>query len=283
MVKRCLRGTAAIVFAGAMLGVSPELMAGPAYQNPAGGYSLTLPDGWAPLDQDTLKKLAASLSADPSVPMTLDAGYAPGGDIGPSVEFLLITSLPNLNGKQLDEKGMDQYMQGVISGATKSNVRGAALESSKLDKNAKNFQARFVIPTNGVKVHESLFGFFGRKRVIQVIGYSSDSAFPEAGAKYGQVAQSFHYDPDFAYDDGDKYYQLGRTIGYVLMALVAVVFAVFVAIRASRRRPPAAPFAGYTGFPQQPAPPQGWLSPAAPSPPQSTAPPPFPGGQGTPR
>ncbi len=104
-----------------------------------------------------------------------------------------------------------------------------------------------------------MVGFFGRNGIVQICTYSTDAAFPEADAKYQQVAKSFHFDPAFAFDDSENSIKLIAISTVGLGVVIAAIVGVVLVVRASSKRP-AIPFAAY-GDPQQPAPPQGWVYP----------------------
>lgn len=278
MPKKDFRWAQAIVFfLGALATASPGLFAATVYHNSASGYSLTLPDGWAPLGPAKMKAIAAAFTSNhPSVPTTVDAAYAPNGRIGPDGQFLLIATLGASSGNQLNSRGMDDFMRGLTGGALKAKVPGATIASSALDKSARTYTAHMIIPANGIKIHASLFGFFGRKNVVQICAYSSEAQFPKAYVQYHQVAQTFNYDPGFAYDNTEYKIQLAVTSIMGAAVLIAIAVGIVLVVRASRRKPAAIPLAGYYGLPQQQAGSAGWPYPGAASPPPSI-PPPLPG------
>ena len=277
MSKLSSHAIIAMICLAVLVGVPSMATAGPVYQNQAKGYSVTLPDGWAPLTPEKLNEMAAAIAArGSSAKMTVDAGYAPKGLIGSNAEFLLIATLPN-QGKQLPTRSMDAFMQGVIKGAKQSGGSNVTIESSSVDKAAKTYQLHMLFPGGGTDVHVVMAGFFGHRDIVQFMAYSSDSAFLSANAKYQEAAKSFRFDPAYAYDDREDGQDSAKLIGVVVGVVVGGIVAVVLAIRASRGKRTVVPIAGYGNYPQQPAPQQGWTKPNPPMP--SAPPPPPPGGR----
>lgn len=230
---RLVSGVALLAFAAAASGGEP-------YRDPAGHFSLTLPDGWQVMPAEEVQQLNDALEAlRPGRALRFDAGFRRQADEPFTTPYLLVRVLPGRAfGATHDEVRANLERQFKEHPDDMGNPRVTA------NRDAFAFQFRAVTPqikrANGMA-----YGHLGSQSTVVLYGHSAEKSteFAADVRTFMQVDESFRFDDGYTFTPapGPADYLdqlLHRTDYLVLTPLVGlVVVIVFASARAALRSP----------------------------------------------
>ena len=177
------------------------------------GYSITAPEGWVPIPADVIQQmLKQAVNEQARANMNWEAGYQlPDQPNWFTYPYLIIQYTPYGTNRQITETEMAATVK-AISGADPRRELNSSLDAElrnavpgKLQPVLDTRNHRFVIPMTMTvpavgPVQGQVVGHFGRKGIVQVMFYAPQADWAKYQDSLTALQDSFHFDPEHAWD-----------------------------------------------------------------------------------
>jgi hypothetical protein len=202
-------------------------------------FSLQLPDGWTTMSPDALARINETVRRRmPRARVSYDAGFQPKGEAPGSYPYIVV--------QWHSQKTAGRSLEDIESDLSRGFARAAKRVEGRARDVAKNFTVgdiavdpsknriimRVEMDVSGVgKVQGLSVGTIGAEGIVYLHCYARESDFERDLPAFDSIADSFQYDPGFAFTPGTLAISwwlswmpnLGGTlIGVLLGALVLI-------------------------------------------------------------
>ena len=260
--SRRLFTTAALLLC--LLAATEPATAGETYHSSASGFSVTVPDGWVKMPASQLAQFSGAISAQPDAPQ-VEAGYLPPGVKQAAGTFLFVAARPYPGDRQPSEREMNEIVQAMSPANMPSSIRqsnpsalasqalkSVTFDGSSYDPKARAFDVKATFRNGPRPLHMHIYGIFGHEKMAVLYTYALDPGAARMESEYAKAAQTFHFDPEYAFvDTSATVRKVVLVVGGVIAlgAVLAVVAVVITVARRGKAKPAPYGAPGYGGQP----------------------------------
>ena len=176
------------------------------YRDAKRHFSLTIPQGWVRLDPLLLAGINDTVRQRmPGSKIHYQEGFQPVNQkFGTCPHILLEVQRHASPGLSYDdiEKGYAKALRSSVKqveGAFRDVVKDLSVGDIILDRSTNRILARLEVAADAGKVQGLSIGFLGADGVVWLHGYARQEQFQKALPTFHAIADSFRYDPGFAF------------------------------------------------------------------------------------